>query len=714
MKLLLALVCFGGFLGAEADGLVPLSAMMPNCIRQGKCVNDRGLTDPSVCCSGVCDKNNGCVSTTEASSILTRLTVSGAPFICKTDSYFGVRCDKPTYFHSGKVDSLFGTAPSDGFEITPDQSRDLGDTSVCALATPSVSFGDTCLCNSDCVEGKCTVLLANALDDLFAAIDDLSFVGKCLAPPGDYEIPCVRDCDCVPGSDCIPRPCLPGTECGSVCSMPAGSTVDCTTEECTPPAFCNSDECKLTGGTPCVADEQCASGVCDPVTSECTTVTLALFAPCGSGTPGQCDDGLVCESNLCVYGAECTQDSECGASGVCVLGRCMGTPGEMCNEDLQCQSGYCTGGVCSAILDCTGLAGTLVDCCAGAAVGVGDLCVVAGGTTCSIAGAPLTISGTLCVEAGATLTFTTPFAGGLSFASGSTIRFYGRPSSPIVVTSASAPALPFFGVTIDTTDAHIQHTRAEYAVSWSFLVSDTAAAGASLILRNLASFCSFIGLYVESDDAGFGFNRVTRFHSHRAGIGLVLEDTLGTSGTTQSPLERISASVFTYPPAGPNKGAGVHVLNSVAVALSPNWPLSYLQLLAPGLSASDMIRWSASVGMGDAAAMTWSDVSVGQLGFTTVGDLLAEDFNTAGSDLSAFTFSNFVQQAGSFPGGFDASFTGSDPTFAGTVDTAAPVTHPALQLFPWVQALGGLGPGGPHLVRLDSDLASCSAYPLPT
>ncbi|MES1914042.1 MAG: hypothetical protein MHM6MM_006176 [Cercozoa sp. M6MM] len=90
---------------ALADGLVPLSVMKPTCIRFGKCVNSRGQVDPSVCCSGVCDKANGCVSSTEASSILMRMTMAGAPFVCKADSFFGVRCDEPSYFHSGKITS---------------------------------------------------------------------------------------------------------------------------------------------------------------------------------------------------------------------------------------------------------------------------------------------------------------------------------------------------------------------------------------------------------------------------------------------------------------------------------------------------------------------------------------------------------------------------------------------------------------------------------
>ncbi|MES1916626.1 MAG: hypothetical protein MHM6MM_008432 [Cercozoa sp. M6MM] len=110
--------------------------------------------------------------------------------------------------------------------------------------------------------------------------------------------------------------------------------------------------------------------------------------------------------------------------------------------------------------------------------------------------------------------------------------------------------------------------------------------------------------------------------------------------------------------------------------------------------------------------MLWTDVSVGQLGFATVGDLLVDDFFNAGSDLSAIQIDGFVQQSGSFPGGLDGALVGN-PMFTGSVDTAASETHPALQMYPWVQAHSGTGPGGPHLVRLDSDNESCPDYQYP-
>ncbi|MES1910942.1 MAG: hypothetical protein MHM6MM_003460 [Cercozoa sp. M6MM] len=260
-----------------ADNAVPLSAMTPTCIRQGKCVNNRGQTDPSVCCSGMCDKDNGCVSSTEATAIWTRVSSAGIPFVCKAYSYFGVRCDKPSYFDSGKIsadclcpenkpcligngdtalcssrfwigycdpeisacipqlqisvalkkalfghpkptannglggecdpavpdscddtanlmcsptcDVLVGTSitpsspcPQNGFDVSTPMPRDLGDVAnVCKYtAGAAVGLNEPCLCDSDCSQGQCIVLLGNNLHGLVNAQDDTSLLGECL------------------------------------------------------------------------------------------------------------------------------------------------------------------------------------------------------------------------------------------------------------------------------------------------------------------------------------------------------------------------------------------------------------------------------------------------------------------------------------------------------------------------------------------------------
>ncbi|MES1914120.1 MAG: hypothetical protein MHM6MM_006244 [Cercozoa sp. M6MM] len=91
------------FLGAVADQKVPLSIASSTCVNLGKCINDRGEFDSSICCSGVCDKDDGCLSTTEAASVLLRVNSVGAPFICKTETFFGVRACQPVIFDAGTL-----------------------------------------------------------------------------------------------------------------------------------------------------------------------------------------------------------------------------------------------------------------------------------------------------------------------------------------------------------------------------------------------------------------------------------------------------------------------------------------------------------------------------------------------------------------------------------------------------------------------------------
>ncbi|MES1913976.1 MAG: hypothetical protein MHM6MM_006117 [Cercozoa sp. M6MM] len=523
-----------------------------------------------------------------------RMTVDGAPFICKPDSFFGVRCGEPAYFHGGKLaarclcpsdkpcligngdtalcssrfwlghcdpgksacvpqlqlssalsktlfasptptldnglggecisdpdcidpdlmctstclvdvaDSLFGTAPSDGFDVTADQMRDLGDSNVCALApSATVPFNSPCLCNDDCSQGTCMVLLVGSLDDMFGAIDDTSLVGKCLLGPGATG--CTLTCHCLPGSDCI----------AGECSIPAGSSLDCTSTPCTPPATCDGGLCKLPGGASCVSSAQCASGFCDPATGKCTVPPPSTLDPCGGAITEPCPIGHVCQNNVCVFGAGCTVDSDCGSNAVCVLGICMAVGGQLCNEDLQCQSGLCdlTTNMCSPVLDCSGFTNTPAkECCnpAGSlSVTSGQVCVIPENTVCTYPSS-ITVSsgGTFCVGAGATLVMT---SGAPGFNSGSTVRFYGRPGAPVVVTKTDPATSVMNTVTIGTSDAHIQHTRVEYATSSGFRVRP-AATGSTLVLRNLASFCTATGLLVENDDGGAGApNRVTRF-----------------------------------------------------------------------------------------------------------------------------------------------------------------------------------------------------------
>ncbi|MES1915662.1 MAG: hypothetical protein MHM6MM_007575 [Cercozoa sp. M6MM] len=350
----------------------------------------------------------------------------------------------------------------------------------------------------------------------------------------------------------------------------------------------------------------------------------------------------------------------------------MAVPGQPCNDDLQCQSGLCddTTNTCSAILDCSSFTSN-ENCCSGGVVTLlsGKVCVVS--TDCTLVTNTFVSGSTLCVEAGVRLMRS---AAPMSFQSGSTIRFYGRPGAPIVVTPTGASN---GGMLISTSLAHIQHTRIENAAT-AFSLAATSTS--SSVLRNLASFCTTTGLRVTANPVAGSSNRVTRFHSHRTSIGVSLYG-FGSGGVLQSPFERLSVSVIT--------SVGLRV--EPAMTTAPIWPLSHVQLLVPRLASSDAIQWYTAT----APATTWTDVTVGQLTFSQAGNFVVDEIHGPGSDLSLLEFDGFVRQSGSFPtnGGFDSTL-GAPPTLTGTVVDPALASDPALQYYPWVQALSGTGSTG--------------------
>jgi hypothetical protein len=64
----------------------------------------------------------------------------------------------------------------------------------------------------------------------------------------------------------------------------------------------------------------------------------------------ECQVGLVCLAGVCLVdggSSGCTTSNQC-ASGVCSGGVCLAWPGTTCTSGTQCASGKCTGGVCFA------------------------------------------------------------------------------------------------------------------------------------------------------------------------------------------------------------------------------------------------------------------------------------------------------------------------------------------------------------------------------
>lgn len=150
---------------------------------------------------------------------------------------------------------------------------------------------------------------------------------------------------------------------------PTGDTSDApgstATDETDGGTVGDSDTTGDTDGDPCrdvecsALDSDCATGICDPGSGECTTVAMNNDAACDTGDP--------CSTGVCIGGTceptpvDCSSlDSIC-AQGTCnpETGSCETAPtheGEACDDGDLCTASTCTDGVCSGpAVDCTAL-----------------------------------------------------------------------------------------------------------------------------------------------------------------------------------------------------------------------------------------------------------------------------------------------------------------------------------------------------------------------
>lgn len=195
--------------------------------------------------------------------------------------------------------------------------------------------GDPCLNNSDCnasfpvcddcgdagdcndVDGQCSVSLLNGADcgeDIAADSDCTSghcdmATNKCV--DGTVNAACTNDLDCALANHCNLNT--------SMCEADLANASGCTrNEECI--NTCLGSVCgdKLALAETCVENIDCASGHC-------------WEARVGGA---QCVDGALASG--------CDDDVDCASGSYCVNNACSGgSPGDHCNQNNDCDSGYC-------------------------------------------------------------------------------------------------------------------------------------------------------------------------------------------------------------------------------------------------------------------------------------------------------------------------------------------------------------------------------------
>ncbi|MBU1240521.1 hypothetical protein KJ865_12495, partial [Myxococcota bacterium] len=122
---------------------------------------------------------------------------------------------------------------------------------------------------------------------------------------------------------------------------------------------CPKGQVSFAGGcVACNADDDCNSGHCSP-SHDCVMCLESEHCPGDAVCSGQytcvaCNNDADCSYGWCGdevcqgllgFGSECDRDAQCVTLN-CHEGVCLGNPGEGCQDAPECESGFCTDGVC--------------------------------------------------------------------------------------------------------------------------------------------------------------------------------------------------------------------------------------------------------------------------------------------------------------------------------------------------------------------------------
>jgi len=316
------------------------------CHNAGVCDPQTGQCSNPVKPSGAsCDDGNLC---TQSDTCQTGQCVGAQPVVCQAQD----QCHDP-----GVCDSQTGecTKPlkpngvpcNDGNLCTQNASCQAGS----CTSGPSISCTpiDDCHGAGSCnpQTGQCsTPAYPNGTpcnDNDACTQSDTCQAGACL---GSNPVSCAPPNACQKSVSCNPQN-------GQCVYVSKDDGVPCDDgNPCTQNDACTQGAC---AGMPksCPAPDQChVAGICDPMTGQCTGTLPDGYA---------CDDGNPCtENDACTQGVcggkpkSCPAPDQCHITGVCdpMTGQCTGTlpdgyacdDGNPCTENDACAQGSCTGG----------------------------------------------------------------------------------------------------------------------------------------------------------------------------------------------------------------------------------------------------------------------------------------------------------------------------------------------------------------------------------
>lgn len=272
---------------------------------------------------------------------------------------------------------ILGASPFDGGLV---RGCALGPD-LCPTWTPGLDCGSLgALCVEDGPLASCVPMGGATCWDAVAnqGESDIDCGGPCA--------PCPLDAACQLDDDCSTGLCDPAS---LTCASPPGETCsDGMTNQGESDADCGGPCAPCGPDATCAIDDDCSTGLCDPLTFTCESPTVET---CWDGLSNQDESGIDCGGALC---AACGLGELCFASTDCQSGNCDLWDTETCvpgsqatcadaaqnddESDVDCGGATCEpcdlGAACASDLDCASL-----NC----DVGTTDLCVDAAAPTCS-------------------------------------------------------------------------------------------------------------------------------------------------------------------------------------------------------------------------------------------------------------------------------------------------------------------------------------------
>lgn len=243
-----------------------------------------------------------------------------------------------------------------------------GSSEPDGICKPPAPNGNSCTIGAQCASGRCVDGFCCA--SAFCPEGEYCNTGMC-APPAGNGTPCnaPEQCQsnfCVDGVCCSDPACavnaacnIPGSEgicttrqpVGSPCTDPAQCCTDPTDPTRCDPSFCEDGFCCERA---CAANESCGvpgrEGECRPRPTSTAAPTPTptpqpIGAPCTN--PGQCQSTF-CTDGVCCNQASCPAGQSCSNPDSGKLGSCSvpGGPGSPCTLPSHCTTGACSNNVC--------------------------------------------------------------------------------------------------------------------------------------------------------------------------------------------------------------------------------------------------------------------------------------------------------------------------------------------------------------------------------